>query len=514
MTSEILIFIISGLLVGCCIGGAVIALIARRRARSAYADGIRLGAAEQATDKRLLEERLGGRLREIRQLERRLNEERAQVARQGERLESLAAAKASAETAAREAVNRIEALRDEIHQLRGSHQNLQTRAAGADSRIATLETQLSESKRVHVEKEALLKGAGENLKQEFQLLATQLFEEKGHRIGEQNRLALDALLSPFKDQIAEFRRRVEDVYVTDSRERASLLTEIRNLHKASERINREAENLARALKGDKKIQGHWGELVLERVLEESGLRKGHEYEIQLGLRNDEGDLKRPDVIIHLPGNKDVVVDAKVSLVAYERALATNDEADRAAHLAQHVTDLRLQVRRLAGQRYDELPGVRSLDFVLLFVPVEPAFNVAVEQEPQLFTDAFSRRIIIVSPTTLMLTLRIIHNVWRYEKQNRNAQEIARRAGSIYDKLRGVVEDMDKVGQSLRVAGKSYDAAVNKLRHGRGNLVKQVEEFRELGAEVRREMRREVIDEADGEIESPRLHVVSDEGPGQ
>jgi DNA recombination protein RmuC len=514
MTSETLTLVLTALLVGFCIGGGLIALIIRRRARTAFEEGMRLGAAEQATERRLLEERLDGRLRELRQLELRLNEERAQVVRHGERLESLAAAKASAETQAREAENRILGLADELEQLRGTNENLQTRAAGAASRITALETQLEEAQRVHAEKEALLKDAGENLKREFQLLANQLFEEKGQYLGEQNRQALDAVLSPFKDQIADFRRRVEDVYVTDSKERASLITEIRNLQEASERINLEAENLTRALKGDKKVQGNWGELVLERVLEESGLRKDHEYETQLGMRDEEGDLKRPDVVIHLPGDKDVVVDAKVSLNAYERALATNDDEERAMHMARHVADLRAQVRRLSQQHYDELPGVRSLDFVLLFVPVEPAFNVAVERDPQLFSEAFSRRIIIVSPTTLMLTLRIIHNVWRHEKQNRNAQEIARRAGSIYDKLRGVIEDMDRLGHNLRVAGKSFDSAVNKLRHGRGNLVKQVEEFRELGAEVRREMRREVIEEADGEIESRRLHVVSDEGQHQ
>lgn len=511
MTSPDLVLILSVLLIGCGLGAAAVSFTGRRRRRSGFEDGMRLGAAEQATEKRLLEERLDARLRELRQLEVRLNEERAQVGRYSERLEQLAAAKAAAETAAREAETHVERLVAERDALRGDNHKLQERAGAADARNAALETRLADAQRVHVEKEALLKEAGENLKREFQLLANQLFEEKGQHLGEQNRAALDMLLSPFKEQITDFRRRVEDVYVTDSKERASLLTEVRNLQKASERINTEAENLARALKGDKKIQGNWGELVLERVLEESGLRKGHEYETQLGMRDDGGDLKRPDVVIHLPGNKDVVVDAKVSLVAYERALACGEESERAVHIAQHVNDLRAQVRRLAEQRYDELPGVRSLDFVLLFVPVEPAFNVAVESDPQLFSEAFSRRIIIVSPTTLMLTLRIIHNVWRYEKQNRNAQEIARRAGSIYDKLRGLVEDMEKLGHNLQIAGKSYDAAVNKLRRGRGNLVKQAEEFRELGAEVRREMRREVIDDADGELETRRLHVVSDEG---
>src|SRR5262249_14633649 len=244
-----------------------------------------------------------------------------------------------------------------------------------------------------------------------------------------------------------------------------------NLHRASDKINQEAENLARALKGDKRLQGNWGELVLERVLAESGLRRDHEYTLQATHRSEEGDAKRPDVIIHLPDDKAIVVDSKVSLAAYERAIATEDEVLRDGFVRQHVNDLRAQVKRLAEQEYDRLLGVRSLDFVLLFVPIESAFMLAMEHDPGLFTEAFNKRIVVVSPTTLLMTLRIIHNVWRYEKQTKNAQEIARRAGALYDKLRLVLEDMVRLGGLLRSADDSYQTAMLKLATGKGNLVR-------------------------------------------
>ena len=284
---------------------------------------------------------------------------------------------------------------------------------------------------------------------------------------------------------------------------------MRNLHRASDKINQEAENLAKALKGDKRLQGNWGELVLERVLDESGLRKDHEYTLQATRRTEDGDAKRPDVIIHLPDEKDIIVDSKVSLAAYERAVAAEDDGARENFLRQHVNDLRAQVKRLSEQEYDRLLGVRSLDFVLLFVPIESAFMLAMDYDQGLFTEAFNKRIVIVSPTTLLMTLRIIHNVWRYEKQTKNAQEIARRAGALYDKLRLVMEDMAKLGSLLRTADESYQTAMLKLASGKGNLVRQVEHFRELGASVRRPFPRELLDTAEDASELDPLDAVAE-----
>jgi len=385
---------------------------------------------------------------------------------------------------------------EDLSKLRREIIDARSEAGSSGLKLAEFKTRLEETERAFAEKEALFRQTGESLKQEFQLLANQIFEKQGEVFRVRNEEHLSTVLAPFKTQLTDFRQKVDQVYTTDAKDRASLLTEVRNLQRASEKVNEEAENLTRALKGDKRLQGNWGELVLERVLEESGLRKDHEYILQHSLRNADGDIKRPDVIIHLPENKDVVVDAKVSLIAYETAVSSDDDAAREVAIKRHVQSVRTHVNKLSEQSYDQLPGIRSLDFVLLFVPVESAFTLAMEKDPSLFTEAFEKRLVIVSPTTLMMTLRIIDNVWRYEKQNKNAQEIARRAGALYDKLRVVLEDMDQLGRNLDQASRSYDSAFARLAKGRGNLVRQVEQFRELGATVKRSIPQEIVDEAD------------------
>ncbi len=376
------------------------------------------------------------------------------------------------------------ALRDELSQKRDA-----LTASLAD--VAATTARLDEAQRGYAEKEKLFRENSEQLKKEFEHLANKVFDQQGER----QRTNLQSVLTPFKDQIVDFKKRVEEVYHTDTKERASLLTEIKNLQSASERINEEAENLTKALKGDKKLQGNWGELVLERVLEESGLRKDHEYFLQVSRRSSQGDLKRPDVLIRLPDNKDVIIDSKVSLNAYEEALASEDEETRGQLLKQHMLNMRGHVKRLSEQDYDKLNDVRSLDFVLMFVPIESAFTLAMEVDQRLFTDAFTQRIVIVSPTTLMMTLRIINNVWRYEKQNRNAQEIAKRAGALYDKLHVLVEQMDKLGKQMASAEKTYSTIYAGLATGKANLVRQVEKFRELGAVVKKPMPPALIDKA-------------------
>jgi DNA recombination protein RmuC len=438
-----------------------------RRTRAAFEDGLQRQAERANADHQLQEERLDAKGRENVRLDQAL--------------------KASTQSLA--------SVEDENRRLLADN--------------AALVARLDETIRAFAEKETLFKETGASLKREFELLANRIFEEQGQSFARSNRAQIDGLLTPFREQISEFKQRVEQVYHTESKDRASLLTEVRNLHRASDKINQEAENLAKALKGDKRLQGNWGELVLERVLDESGLRKDHEYTLQATRRTEDGDAKRPDVIIHLPDDKDIIVDSKVSLTAYERAVASEDDAVRESFLRQHVNDLRAQVKRLSIQEYDRLQGVRSLDFVLLFVPIESAFMLAMEYDQGLFTEAFNKRIVIVSPTTLLMTLRIIHNVWRYEKQTRNAQEIARRAAALYDKLRLVMEDMVKLGSSLRTADESYQTAMQKLASGKGNLVRQVEHFRELGASVRRPFPRELLDTAEDASELDPLDAVAE-----
>ena len=446
-------------------------------------------AETAAAERRLVEERLQFRERNMQTAEselRHLKHDFEELTR-AHRVENADAIRLRSEN---------DQLRDRGEQMRSELVRAQTQAQTAGLQLAEFKTRLEETERAFAEKQAFFDDTSEALKKEFQLLANQIFEKQGEAFQARNQEQLTHVLGPFKIQLSDFRKKVEQVYTDDVKDRASILTEVRTLQRASERFNEEAENLTRALKGDKRLQGNWGELVLERVLEESGLRKDHEYVLQHSVRNAEGDLKRPDVIIRLPDGKDVVVDSKVSLAAYEAALSSEDDHARETGVKRHVQNIRTHVRRLSRQAYDQLPGVKSLDFVLLFIPIESAFTLAMERDPSIFTEAFEQRLVIVSPTTLMMTLRIIDNVWRYEKQNKNAQEIARRAGALYDKLRVILEDMDQLGRNLDMASRSYESAFTRLARGRGNLVRQVEQFRELGATVKRPIPQEIIDDAE------------------
>jgi len=439
-------------------------------------------------EKRLLEERLNARAREAERAQAELATTKRELGESLAERQTATTRAAQLETGNSQLAEQLAKSREELGASR-------VEGNAAKVQLAEIRTRLDEAEKGFREKEALFKEASDALKKEFQLLANEIFEQQGQRLRSSSSEQLSNVLKPFKEQISDFKRKVEEVYTTDAKDRASLLTEVRNLQEASERVNREAESLTRALKGDTRVQGNWGEVVLERVLTDSGLRRDHEYVVQASFRTAAGDLKRPDVIIHLPGDKDVVVDAKVSLGAYEQALATPDDTVREEAITRHVQSLRNHVRNLASQDYDRLEGVRSLDFVLLFIPVEAAFTMAMERDPSIFTEAFEKRLVIVSPTTLMMTLRIIDNVWRYEKQNRNAQEIAHRAGALYDKVRVILEDMDQLGKSLGTAQRSYDSAYARLVSGKGNLVRQVEQFRELGADVKKALPRDLVDAA-------------------
>lgn len=378
---------------------------------------------------------------------------------------------------------REEVLSARLNQLEQTAESLRQDLSTKQAELAAAVAAAREIKVSYDARETLLKETQARLKNEFEALAAKALESQGSR----QQQSLNLMLTPFREQLGDFRKRVEEVYRNDTKERSSLLNEVQNLQKASARINEETENLTKALKGDNKIQGNWGELVLERILEDSGLRKDHEYFIQPTRLNEEGAQKRPDVVIRLPDGKDVVIDSKVTLTAYENAVATEDDGERNRHLQSHLQAVKGQIKKLASQDYDQLPGFRSLDFVLLFIPIETAFTLAMEMEPRLFTDAFNKRIMIVSPTTLMMALRIIDNLWQVEKQNRNAQDIAKRAGALYDKLHGVVEEVDRLGKQLSTVQGTYDNLYGRLAKGRGNLVGQAEKLRALGAPIKREI---------------------------
>lgn len=345
---------------------------------------------------------------------------------------------------------------------------------------AALSAELREQQDHHQQRLGDLQAAKEDLRAQFAELAGKIFDEREQRFAESSQQRLGQLLDPLKERIQSFEKRVEESYQAEARERFSLTRELERLQQLNLRLGEEATNLTRALKGQK-TQGNWGELVLERVLEHAGLEKGREYETQVSLRASDGERFQPDVLIRLPGDKQVVVDAKVSLTAYQQFIAAEDEVIRQQALKAHVLSLRNHVKGLSGKDYRRLEGLHSLDFVLLFMPVEAAFSAALQAEPNLFQEAFERNIVIVSPTTLLATLRVIDSLWRQERQNQNAREIAERAGALYDKFVLFVQDLDEMGTRLQQLDKAYAAARNKLSEGRGNLISRAEQVKLLGA---------------------------------
>lgn len=348
-------------------------------------------------------------------------------------------------------------------------------------RLAEVEARREQEQLASREQLALLEQSRTVLAREFELVANRLFEAKQASFQQQSQQSLDALVSPLREQLQQFRQKVEQVYDAENRDRASLIAEIRFLKDLSQQVSADAANLATALKGDNKRQGNWGEVVLERILEQSGLQKGREYDTQVNLRGEGGERRLPDVIVRLPEGRDIVIDAKVSLVDYQRFCEAEDEAVRATALKAHVQSLRAHVQRLSDKSYQNLEGIRTLDFVMLFMPVEAAFSVAFQHDQQLFGEAFDRGIVIVSPTTLLATLRTVHSIWRYEKQNRNAEKIAQEAGKLFDQFARVGESLDELGRQLQRASDSYSETVKRFSSGRGNLVARAENLRKLGA---------------------------------
>ena len=351
-----------------------------------------------------------------------------------------------------------------------------------DELLSELKTQLAtdqESQKSLQEKIELLERSEQRLSTQFENTANKIFKEKTGEFSDQNKTSLDALLTPLKEQIGSFSKQVTDVYTAEAKERHALKQEVTSLKALNEHMSKEANALTKALKGDNKKQGTWGEVVLERVLQESGLRKGHEYDTQMHLKDSEGAAFKPDVIVHLPGDKDVVIDSKMALTAYERFYNADDDTSRQQALKEHINAIKTHINGLSSKNYQDLLGIKTLDYVLMFIPVEPAFNAAMEQDSGLVQLALEKNIMLVSPTNLMVALKTINNMWRVEYQNQNAQDIAKNAGAIYDKLVGFVEDMNKLGTHLQRADKSYGDAMKKLSTGSGNLIRRAEQMKAL-----------------------------------
>lgn len=413
-------------------------------------------------------------------------------------------------SAARQQLTQSEHWRDECGLLDNELRSLREINSSLEADLREVSTRLETTRMNADDKLRQMINSEQRLSEQFEILANRIFEQSHRRVEEQNRQSLNGLLTPLRDQLDGFRRQVQDSFGQEARERHTLAHEIRNLQQLNAQMAQEAVNLTRALKGDNKTQGNWGEVVLARVLEASGLREGHEYQTQVSINTEAQSRMQPDVIVRLPQNKDVVIDSKMTLVAWERYFNADDDYTRELALTEHIASVRNHIRLLGRKDYHQLPGLRSLDYVLMFIPVEPAFLMAINQQPELINEALKNNIMLVSPTTLLVALRTISNLWRYEHQSRNAQQIADRASRLYDKMRLFVDDMSAIGQSLDKAQDNYREAMKKLTTGRGNVLAQADAFRELGVEIKREINPELVDQATAQDVEFRLRAGRDD----
>ncbi len=333
---------------------------------------------------------------------------------------------------------------------------------------------------------------------EFKNLANEILEEKSQKFTQQNRTNLDEILKPLGEKIKDFEKRVEDTYDKESKLRFSLKEEIKRLEELNQQVSRDTVNLTKALKGDSKAQGNWGEVVLESILEKSGLVKDREYFIQSSFTSDEGKRLQPDVVVTYPGKRNVVIDSKVSLTAYERYTSEENEDKREKAYKEHIISLKSHINELSLKNYQDLYQLNSLDFVMMFLPLEPAYLLAVQRDPDLWNYAYDKRILLISPTNLIAALKMVESLWRQEYQGQNVKEIARQSGDLYDKFVGLVEDLIDVGNKLKATQKSYEGSMNKLHSGKGNLLKRVENIKKLGAKTTKIMPDKLLERLENE----------------
>jgi DNA recombination protein RmuC len=400
----------------------------------------------------------------------------------------------------------LAAREQELAAARSAQEQLRAVLAAAQSERAVLRATLEQERAGGADKLRLLQQAGEEMTLRFKQLSQEILEDKSRRFTEQNQLNLEQVLKPLREKIAGFEQQVKQTYEMETRDRVALKEQIAQLARLNQQVSAEANSLAGALRGQTRTQGAWGEMILERILELSGLEKGREYETQFAARDEAGQRYRPDVVVHLPGGRDIIIDAKVSLTAYARLSDAVEEGERAAALAAHIASLRGHIRELGGKSYQSLEGIASLDFVLMFVSSEAAYIEAVKNAPELYQEALQQNIGLVCPSTLLPTLRTVDNLWKFERQSRNAQQIAEEAGRLYDKFVGFEQDLSKLGNAIELAGKVYADARGKLLEGPGNVVRKIELLRKLGAKASKQLpealRQQALFDSGEEEETP------------
>ena len=341
------------------------------------------------------------------------------------------------------------------------------------SLISQLQTQLEEQKKAMIDKIELLQNSEEKLKIEFKNLATEIFEKNSKSFDEKSQKNIEHILNPMKEQLTDFKKKIEDVHSKDNESRTELKMELKHLKELNKQLSTDAHNLTTALKSDNKKQGNWGEMVLEKVLENSGLREGFEFKREVSLKDDENKTFRPDVIVNLPDNRDIIIDAKTSLTAYNEYTSQEDDKLKQSYLKHHIKSIKEHIKELANKKYENLQNINSLDFIFMFVPIESALLVALDNDVNLYDEAFKQKIILVSPTTLLVALRAVENVWRYEKQAQSISDVYKRAEELYKKFYGFIDDLKKVDKGLETARTNYNEAFKKLSTGNGNLISQV-----------------------------------------
>ena len=467
--------------------------LASRAREQAYHEALTRLKNEQEAQNRAAEEGRNALVADNRSLQEALQNARLESTRLTERVQALQTRLETQEAQ----------YRRQIEELQTKEATLEQKAEEARERISQLEsdkteltTRLEEERRSFEARLSELKEAKETMQKEFKILAARIMEENSRRFSQTSKEGVEALLKPLQQQMGEFKKRIEEVHTEETKSVTTLLSEIRHLKELNLKISEEAVSLTRALRGESKTRGIWGEMVLERVLEASGLRKGEEYEREVSLKDTDARRYRPDVIVHLPDKRDIVIDAKAPLSAYERYINAEEEADRERYAREHLTAVQAHIDSLAGKDYTRLEGIESLDFVFLFIPVEGALMLALETDNRLYDRAFEKRIVLVSPTTLLVALRAVENTWRRDRQSKNALEIAKKAGDLYDKFVGFAEDMERIGRQLETLQKSYDNAWKKLTDGRGNLIRRIEELRELGAKASKQMPERIARESE------------------